>query len=354
MLKFAKIKLTILIAATIILSQCKNDFEVNDNWKDISVVYGLLNSTDSIHYIRLSKAFLGDEDAYVMAQVSDSLIYPNATVKIEERINGNLINTYNCVKVDTIREDGVFAKNNIVYKTQATLSTDPTAIFKLVIIANGKEITAETALIQNFTVFPISNPVSMSATTNKLFISWNTPKMGRIFEPTVRFFYYDIISTNSNTSTDTIKKYIDIPLGSKTSTNKEGGETMSCELVGNSFLNEVANTLTYNPQLIKRVVAKGSIEVRISVGSDDMYTYIQVTQPSSGIVSERPAFSNISNGLGLFSSRFLKISPTIKPELSSNTLDSLSKGIYTGPYGKDLKFINKTATSTAWISTRFP
>lgn len=344
MFKFTKIKLLILISTTIFLIQCKKDFDVNDNWKDISVVYGLLNSTDSVHYIRLSKAFLGDQDAYVMAQVSDSLYYQNATVKIEERINGSLTNTYNCVKIDTIREDGIFAHNNVVYRAIGNLSTNSNALYKLVINANDNEISSETALIQDFTVYPINNPVSMSATTNKLSIVWNTPPMGRLYETVVRFFYYDI------TATDTTKKYLDIPLGSKTSNTKEGGESMSTELIGSNFLYTVANTMPNNPQLIKRVVAKGSIEVRISVGSDDMYTYIQVTQPSSGIVSEKPAYSNISNGLGLFSSRYLKISPISKPSLSQKTIDSLAAGIYTGVNGKNLKFIGNSSTTSIWTS----
>jgi hypothetical protein len=107
-----------------------------------------------------------------------------------------------------------------------------------------------------------------------------------------------------------------------------------------------------NPNLIKRIVAKGSLEVRIAVGSDDMYTYIQVTQPSSGIITEKPAFSNISNGLGLFTSRYLKIAPSFpvaKPFLSTRTIDSLALSIYTGPLGKNLKFSKWSDTQNIWV-----
>jgi hypothetical protein len=353
MLKFAKIKLTLLIAATLFLSQCKNDFDVNDDWKDISVIYGLISSTDSIHYIRVSKAFLGDEDAYTMAQVSDSLYYQNATVKIEERISGTLTNTFNCVKIDTIREPGVFAHRNFVFATTAALSTNPEATYKLIVFANNKEITSETSLIQDFNVLNLAGSVNLHASSGKLTFQWKTPAMARIFEPVVRFFYYDVTLNTSTSLNDTTLKFLDIPLGSKTSNTKLGGELLGAELIGSSFLTTIANIMPNTPNLIKRVAAKASIEIRISVGSDDMYTYIQVTQPASGIITERPAFTNISNGLGLFTSRYLKVAPKFpspKPFLSTKTMDSLALGVITGPAGKDLKFMKGTDTQNIWNS----
>ena len=46
------------------------------------------------------------------------------------------------------------------------------------------------------------------------------------------------------------------------------------------------------------------MQLRYSVGSEDLYTYMSVNEPFEGIVQERPVFSNINNGVGLFSSRF--------------------------------------------------
>ena len=42
----------------------------------------------------------------------------------------------------------------------------------------------------------------------------------------------------------------------------------------------------------------------MTVGTTDLETYINVNQPITGIVQERPSFTNINNGLGLFSSRY--------------------------------------------------
>ena len=51
-----------LLLATILglfVASCKKDLNINDEWKEITVVYGLLNVNDSIHYVKITKAFLG-------------------------------------------------------------------------------------------------------------------------------------------------------------------------------------------------------------------------------------------------------------------------------------------------------
>jgi hypothetical protein len=39
------------------------------------------------------------------------------------------------------------------------------------------------------------------------------------------------------------------------------------------------------------------------MANDDLKSYIQVNSPSTGVVQERPIYSNVSNGIGLFASR---------------------------------------------------
>ena len=50
------------------LASCDNDLEITSDWKDIPVVYGILNSQDSVNYVKLNKAFLGQGDVMMMAQ----------------------------------------------------------------------------------------------------------------------------------------------------------------------------------------------------------------------------------------------------------------------------------------------
>ncbi|MBE0652408.1 MAG: hypothetical protein IH594_01340, partial [Bacteroidales bacterium] len=63
-----KLRLIItLLIAFLFLEQCSTDFDLNAPYKDIMVVYGLLNQNDSTHYLKINRAFLGEDDALIMA-----------------------------------------------------------------------------------------------------------------------------------------------------------------------------------------------------------------------------------------------------------------------------------------------
>jgi hypothetical protein len=77
------------------------------------------------------------------------------------------------------------------------------------------------------------------------------------------------------------------------------------------------------------------VEYIFSVASDDLNTYMEVTEPSNTVVQERPAFTNITNGIGLFASRYdnRKDNPRLL-QISQVTLDELKVNENT----KDLGF----------------
>ena len=64
------------------LLACETDFEVNANWKETAVIYGLLDQTVDTQRIIIYKAFLGQESAYTMAQEADSFHYAEADLEV--------------------------------------------------------------------------------------------------------------------------------------------------------------------------------------------------------------------------------------------------------------------------------
>jgi hypothetical protein len=60
------------------------------------------------------------------------------------------------------------------------------------------------------------------------------------------------------------------------------------------------------------------VDYIFSVASDDLNTYMDVTEPSQSIIQERPSFSNIYNGIGLFASRYINEIDTLS--LATSTL----------------------------------
>ncbi len=321
---------------SILFWQCSNELDVNDNWKDYTVVYGLLNPQENSQVIRISKSFLGEGNAYQMAQIPDSIYYQKPiTVNLEEWINGNLNKTI-LLKKDSLipRDSGVFAfTKNYYYTTSDPLRTD--AIYKLVINIDGKIVSSETKMIPDFSFVTVPSMISFSTTSNFKF-SFNTPKNGRIFQTFIHFYYYEI------TATDTLRRLMEIPLGKYISNNIEGNQIVNYEYPGIKFYQDVANKIVDSDQVIKRVTAKDAIQLVVYAGSNELYAYMQVSAPSTNLSMDKPSYSNITNGIGLFTSRYTK--KDMMRQLTQRTIDSLAMGQYT----KHLKFLNYSNSIIAW------
>jgi hypothetical protein len=147
--------LILLLVAAALVSGCRTDFDINAEWKDITIVYGVLDKNNTVHQIKINKAFMGDGNALDMAKVYDSINYPyRLNVYLEEWKNESF--TGRKILFDTLtlwgKPDGTFSSpKQLVYSTDTNISTvlNPECIYKLFIInpVTGKEITAETPVI---------------------------------------------------------------------------------------------------------------------------------------------------------------------------------------------------------------
>ena len=72
---------------------------------------------------------------------------------------------------------------------------------------------------------------------------------------------------------------------------------MQSKLEGDRFFNFLRTRLTKDDGIVR--IFSG-IDLVMTVGTEDLNTYIQVNEPLSTINQQRPQFTNIQNGLGLF------------------------------------------------------
>lgn len=292
-----------LIFSAIIFS-CDDSFDVNADWKDITVVYGLLDQSETTNYIKINKAFLGDDNALTMAEIPDSSSYKgNLEVKIQEFNGSDLLNTF---ILDTVtisnKNTGIFYNpNQLVYKTNAVLNKDYT--YKLLIKnkESDKIISAETNLIDDdFTIKkPRSGQKINFNATSPLTAEWYSAENGKRYMLTIKFHYKEInLSTN-----DTTDKFIEWPQGEIKSIGSNGGEELSYEYLGSEFYTTIKSNLSYNDKVAR---IPGNIEHIFTVGGEELNSYIEVYEPSSSIIQEKPEYTNIYNGIGIFSSRYNK------------------------------------------------
>ena len=110
----------ILGVYTMLFSACETDFDVNAEWEETTVVFGLLDASDEnqLQKIKISKAFLGNMDAYQMAQYSDSINYgvDELDVKIYKWDFNQIEDSVELIAVPTYRDGEIFYDSIIVYQ----------------------------------------------------------------------------------------------------------------------------------------------------------------------------------------------------------------------------------------------
>ncbi|MFC1733366.1 hypothetical protein ACFL6I_23955 [candidate division KSB1 bacterium] len=298
----------LLILLFVAFQQCSTDFDLNADYKDITIVYGLFNQNDSTHYIKVNKAFLGEGDALIMAQDPANSNYGDEIeVRVEEWLQGSLT-PEKVFSLDTIvvtnKEPGVFYyPEQVVYKfDEDNLSESK---YKVIITnkISGNVVSAETELVENFS-FEKPRPGSTSIEFSKpstQYIGWKSANNGRLYEVRILFNYYE---KDINTGVIDSNKYITWYLGSKRSTSLKGGDSMKKYYLTDNFFKNIKAKL---PKDVNKERVAGEVTIVISVASDEYAIYLDLNGPSNSIVQERPEYTNINNGIGLFASRYEKI-----------------------------------------------
>ena len=325
--KFAPMKkITTLFGLFLLLFiSCETDFNVNAEWEEVTVVFGLLDQTQDTTYIRINKAFLGNENAYVMASVADSINYnpENLEVKIHKlSSSGNILDSI--ILRDTImfKDDGMFSsEENIIYifdspSTENFLNEDREYQLEVKNLVSGKVITSNTKLINNLTLMSsFNNPaykmgfVSSTDEFSNVTIEWTHAKNAYIYQMTMMVNYTEY---GIDTTEKTILKVYPI-------IQYEGSPNMNQKIMGEEFFNFIAYEVKGDNTVNRRL---NNIDLLFTLGSSDLNTYIRLNEPPTGIVQERDLFTNINGGIGLFTSRYNKLQESIF--LTSSTKQAIA------------------------------
>jgi hypothetical protein len=333
-------KLLLLVSlATVLTYSCKTDFDVTSDWKDISIVYGLLDPTDTAQYIKVTKAFLDKKvSALTIAQIPDSLYYTDITVQLEQYQNSVLKKTIDLQKVDGnlegyVKDTGIFANApNYLYKTKEVM--DQNSSYKLVITIsdNGKIVTSSTEIINDFLV-TIPSPLQKVnfKPGAQYHVQWTSAKDGKIYGLVIRFHYKEV---NASDPTISVEKYLDWTItNSNRSNSTDGGESMFQDIDGSSFYTFVNANLDEDPSVYR---VSENFDFIFSVGGEELDNYNQVTLAQEGLTSGtiEPEYTNVDNGLGLYSTRFHKTIFAVPIDI--HTVDTLACSAET----KNLRFQN--------------
>ncbi|MFT3885073.1 MAG: DUF4249 family protein [Flavobacteriales bacterium] len=297
------------------LSGCSSDLDVTAPYKNITIVYAFLSTTNAdgtpadTQWVKINKAFLGEGNAFTYAQVADSNEYTDAQLQAEvQALNaqGTVTASYPLQSKQVgDRDPGLFnGPQHKLYYFTATL--DPSKQYRLHAIAKGQEITATTPIVGDLSPAApllsstfVFNFATSTGTYGSPQVRWTSGPNSKRYELSYRF-NYDEVHVAGDTAHLSFTQFVGTTITSGTNGNEEGRQDIS----GESFFQSIAAHVHPDANVVKRIFR--GIDVIWAVASPDLNTYLQLASPISGIVEERPQYTNVQNGYGLFSSRYFR------------------------------------------------
>ncbi len=329
------------LAFCALLSACSTELEINAPYKNITVVEGLLNMRDSINFIKINKGFLGEGDALVYAQIPDSNEWSSDAIeyaRVVRRRNGQVLGTYELR--DTIlndREPGTFYAPTqrlyyfvTDYRVLEQISgqfvpvyLDEASDYSVELKIKGEEISATTNIVNDFSIQAADQSTEGNQVINLLAgsdytsfeLNWDAGLNGKRYVADYRFNYREVRNGEvGELKTITKRMATVVRIGTTP------GEDMSATIDGQRFFEDLAAAIPNDPSVERRIFL--GIDFIISVANDEFHTFLTLTEPVSGIIEDRPAYSNIVNGYGIFGSRYVK--QIIGKRLGSTSLNFLA------------------------------
>ena len=327
--------LLLITTAVLVFGSCSTEFSPNDEWKETMVVYGMLDQDCDTTWIRVQKCFLGEGNAYEYAHIMDSSCYAEDELEVKivewfaEERDGALQKTsqtgvefeFTYTMLDNKPEGTFFAPQQPIYycRTKGRLLADVDRIYELRILnrKTGVCVTSETIIIgSGITVTKPDNRFQFnqgSPSNRTAIVKWKVDdgKTARVFQPIIRFFYLE--GTEGNMKV----KHVDVEGSVQRNTN--GSDYMQSTFTRTNFGAQLKEKIgpKANDDIFREVL--DSVQIFIFVGDETLSNYMSISAPPNTIVQERPTFSNINGGLGIFASRRTKIKDTkdTPPDINS-------------------------------------
>lgn len=299
---------------------CDTDFEVNADWEEIGIAYMILDHHDDVQYLKLNRAFLNTEkNANEVAQIQDSLYFNDEDMKVT--LTAGINNNKRTVELIRVlvedKDSGVFAgPDQYLYRTPEGFQVDFARIHVLEIenTKTGYKMSSEARIARDGTInWPFTGTESVGFTlcdSENNLRGYVNKTMEIVSGRDVKFYDFDVVfhyqEVDRNNPTDTVDKELNWTIArSLRATSVRGGTPIRSKINGESFFDFLALRLEAPREGVVRIA--GNLDFEFRGGGLELYDFINVNTPSIGIVQKVPEYTNIENGLGIFSSRSLQV-----------------------------------------------
>lgn len=283
---------------------CNNKINVNSNWQETIVIYGILEPGKDQQKIRVSKAFQNtNSSALKAAQISDSIFLDTVIVRLTDLSTGQkYILTPSFAEP---KEPGIFANDkNPIYLLDKTIHGHVVKEYndyeiEVLNPKTGSRTHAKTRTLEE------SRLISPIQSNTDVFLFGTQPtfsiKPGRgayTYSGNFDFHYKEWNALNGDSTNQNIRwKFMNSLFVNP------GGISSNVKMPRKNFFQLLSWNLIENKDLRRRT---SHCDFIWTGGNKDFYDFISINRPSIGVVQKQTQYTNVVNGFGLFASRTIQ------------------------------------------------
>ena len=326
---------------------CSTDVDLYADYKDVAIIYAMLNPRADTNYVKVTHAFCGTNDnpinANEVALIADSCNYPGKLdariIELKNTHGGPYEPTGRVMVLDTMmihdKEMGTFyAPHQIVYYTAEPFNTGANGSkykYRLVIVKpDGDTVTAQTSMVGNeeFAIVSGSANFQIKHTDDLGKILFKADGSASLYDVKMQFNYREQLSGQEMKYKSISRSFGTKPLydfQKVDNTENTYYQEYSLNWLFNTLANAIGSDTVVNPNHPNVTRYYDDFVISISAAGDDLnYYYIANQAQMNSPIALVSTYTNIKGGYGVFSSR-----TTIErvARLSSSTLRDL--------YGKE-------------------
>ncbi|THH41717.1 DUF4249 family protein [Neolewinella litorea] len=318
------------------LLSCRDDFNLQGEFRDIPVIYGYLDAAEPVHYLRVERAIAGQQDTGAQPGDPEQLYYGageatvlltnlNSQVTVElERIDG--------ATIGILREEGPFAAlPNILYRVDdAAVRLRPGDEVEVrVQRAEATDAVASTRMLEPVEILRPSTMARIDDYRRPLLVTWNAPAGAAVYAVQLIFDVQEIYSADPARDR-TVSLTYTANAAYRPDGAERNGDQVSFAVDNEAIFRFLGQSLAPAESVTRRLT---EFAVRVAAAGPEVGTLLKLADANTGLTGAqpRPRYSNVSGGEGLVTSRSTDRRTGIR--LDEGSLDSLRDGRYTGQLG---------------------
>ena len=314
-------KCLFLVWIGLVLASCSTDIDLYADYKDIPVIYGLIDAQADTNFVKITKAFCGTNDNPVNANqaalIYDSSNYPcKLNVFIEElksTSDQQFQPTGRKLQLDTItfhhKQDGAFySPDQLLYYTTERFNTNTAAEkyrYRICVVKpDGEMATAETSVLSGNINLGVAVANFMSTPSHMTSsLVFTSTENAVLYEFGMRFKYREAHTGQPMVNKEVSWGYGARPIGAYESV--VGTENLyefyySANTLFTQMERAIGNDTVWDenhPNVVRYI---DDFEIFVSASAEDFYIFYQSVQNGLSLSTE---YTNVKGGYGLFSSR---------------------------------------------------